>query len=368
MVHPDALLRDSGLCAVQCNNMTRFCAITLLFISLSLSACESCKPLDLKEEVRNMDTTERQALAELLNGTGLAVEALRPIGILGIDRNPKALAVEKGHVVGLRLSGVTVSDLGPVQRLPGLQVLWLTGCTLPSLAGLSGHGALRDLSLAGSGLASVEGLTNLPQLKELNLDDNKLRSVAGLVGVQALKKLSVRNNLLTEPPTLGTKVEVVLDGNPTAKAVAPEPAAEKSPTDAPASAVGSVTKLPKSKGKLTGNGPHQTEGSLLGRPLKASGIYDSLVGVVSLGFAEVETADPTVDAELSVETGRVRLYLEAQSRKSYLYAEATPGHPARLNGRMILEGTYYGVVYESLDGTATGLRYRVTGAGHNKWW
>lgn len=343
--------------------MTRFCAITLLFVSLGLFGCESCKPLDIKEAIGSMDSTERQALAELLNGTGLTAEGLRPIGILGIDRNPKALAVEKGHVVGLRLSGVTVSDLGPVRRLPGLQVLWLTGCALPNLDGLSGHDALRDLSLASSGLVSIEGLANLPRLAELNLDDNKLRSLTELKGLPALKRISVRNNQLTEPPHLGTKINVALDENPSTKAAPSEPAVAMAPT----SLSGFVAELPKLKGKTTGKGPHRTEGGLLNsRPLEASGIYDSLLGAVRLGFAELETADPTVDAELSVETGRARVYLGSPDRKGYLYSEATPSHPARVKGRMMAGATTFDVVFESLDGTATGLRYRVISVGKQK--
>ena len=339
--------------------MTRLFATALLVVSLDLAGCSSCTPATTEQEIKTLDATERQALTDLLKGTGLAGEELRSIGILGIDRNPKALAVEGGHVIGLRLSGVTVPDLGPAKRLPALQVLWLTGCTVPSLEGLSGHGTLRDLSLAGGGLTSLAGLINLPQLKELNLDDNKLRSLAELKGLPALKKVSARNNQLTESPALGDKMAIVLDGNPIGKAAEP---ATTATTPAPAPG-GLLPELPKCQGKTTGRGPHEREGGLRGNPpLAASGVYDSLVGATNLGMVKVDNADPTVDAEISVATGRVRLYLEDQSRKGYLHAEATPGHPARLNGRLIFSAQAFGIVVESLDGTATGLRYRVTRA------
>lgn len=304
-----------------------------------------------------LDATERQALSDVLKGTGLQAEELRAIGLLGIDRNPKAVAVEKGHVVGLRLSGVTVADLSPTKRLPALEALWLTGCTVPSLGGLRGHGALRDLSLAGSGLTSLAGLAELPRLEELNLDDNKLSSLAELTGLPALKQVSARNNQIADNPSLGAKMAIKLDGNPISK-----PAEPAAPAAAPAPA-GSVPELPKNKGKTMGKSLRSSKGVLLGSPpLDVTGSYESLIGMLPMGIAPIENADSTVDVEISVESGRVRVYLEPQSRKGYLYAEATPGHPARLNGRMIQGISAFEVPIESLDGTATGIRYRVTRA------
>lgn len=336
--------------------MNRLFGAALLFVSLDLAACGSCVAPTTEQELKTLDATERQALGEVLQGTGLRAEDLRSIGILGIDRNARAVAVDKGHVVGLRLSGVTVPDLAPAKRLPALETLWLTGCTGLSLGGLRGHAALRDLSLAGSGLTSLAGLADLPRLEELNLDDNKLRSLAELTELPALKKVSARNNQLTETPSVGAKMAINLDGNPISKA------AEPAPTTATA-ASGSVPELPKSKGKTTGRGPHSVKGVLLGNPpLEATGVYESLTGLKSMGIVPVDNADSTVDVELSVETGRVRVYVEPQSRKGYLYAEATPGHPARINGRMIYGISAFEIPIESLDGTATGLRYRVTRA------
>lgn len=336
--------------------MTRLFGAALLFVSFDLAACGSCAAPTTEQELKTLDATERQALSEVLKGTGLQAEELRSIGILGIDRNAKAVAVDKGHIVGLRLSGVTVSDLAPARRLPALEALWLTGCTVPRLGGLRGHGALRELSLAGSGLTSLAGLADLPRLEELNLDDNKLRSLAELKDLPALKKVSARNNQLAETPSLGAKMAINIDGNPISKAGEPAPTTS-------AAAAGSVPELPKLKGKTTGRGPHSVEGGLLGNPpLTATGVYESLTGSKPMGIVPVDNADSTVDVELSVETGRVRVYLEPQSRKGYLYAEATPGHPARLNGRMISGISAFEIPIESLDGTATGLRYRVTRA------
>ena len=66
--------------------------------------------------------------------------------------------------------------------------------------------------------------------------------------------------------------------------------------------------------------------------------------------------------ELSVTTGHVRVYVEDQSRKGYLYAEAIPDHPGHVQGRMIHGMSAFQIVIQSLDGIATGLHYRVTQA------
>lgn len=337
--------------------MTRFLVPSLLLLGLGLGlglGLVGCSKPDIAQDLKSLDAAERQALTDLLKSTGVAPEGLRPIGLLGIDRNPRALAIDHGHVIGIRLSGVTVADLEPARRLP-LQVLWLTGCTVPSLAGLGGHTTLRDLSLAGSGLTSLAGLTDLPALREINLDDNKLQSLAELKALPALQKVSARNNQLTEAPALGDKMATQLDGNPLNQGAGAAPAAA-----AAADSPGTAPELPKITGKTTGRGPHSVKGVLRGNPpLEASGVYDSLVGAIYLGMAKSESADPTVDTEITVDTGRVRVYAEPQSRKGFVYAEATPGKPARLNGRMIYGVTSFQLVLESMDGTATGIRYHV---------
>jgi len=290
----------------------------------------------IEGELKTMDATERQALLDLLKGTGVQPEGLRSIGIRGIDRNARAIAIEGGHVIGLRLSNMTLTDLSPVRRLTALQALWLTDC----------------------GLVSVEGLADLPQLSELNLDGNKLTSVASLKGLPALKKLSVRNNQLTEPPGAGlpAKLTLALDGNPLGSAAPAAPVA----APAVASAGGLVPALPKADGKVSGKGPHSVAGTLLtSTAFSASGVYDTLSGAKMVRVVKAESADPTVDAELSVDKGRVRLYLEEADRKNFRFIEATPGQPARLRGRMVFDIGQYGTLLESVDGTAEMVRYKL---------
>lgn len=340
--------------------MTRFLVPSLLLLGLGLGlGLVACAKPDIAQDLKSLDATERQALTDLLKGTGVAPEGLRPIGLLGIDRNPRALAIDHGHVIGIRLSGVTVTDLEPARRLP-LQALWLTGCTLPSLAGLGGHATLRDLSLAGSNLTSLAGLADLPQLREINVDDNKLQSLTELKALPALQKVSARNNQLTEAPALGDKMATKLDGNPLGKDKGAGTGTAAGAAPAAADAPGTAAELPKITGKTTGRGPHSVKGVLRGNPpLEGSGVYESLVGAIYLGMAKSESADPTVDVEITVDTGRVRVYAEPQSRQGFVYAEATPGKPARLNGRMIYGVTSFQLVLESMDGTATGIRYHV---------
>ena len=256
----------------------------LIFIGLSLAGCGNFNALTPEQELKNLDATEKQVLVELLKGTGLSIESLRPVGIFGIKRNPKAIAVEKTHIVGLHLTGVTLLDLSPAKRLAALEVLELTQCKLPSLIGLNGHTTLRELALVNNDLTFLQGLANLPQLHVLNLDDNKLSSLAELKGMPILKKLSARNNQLTKSMVLGKETEIILEGNPINNPAVP------------ALSANFVTKLPESNGKTTGDGPHHTKGLLLGSPpLEVSGIYDSLTGTATLGIVHLENADPTAN-------------------------------------------------------------------------
>lgn len=345
--------------------MGRFILFTLFLLGLFAVACSGGTPATIEEEMKNLEPIERQALTELLKGTGLAIDQLRPIGIRGIDRNAKSVALDGKHIVGVRLTGVTVLDLTPLQRMPALKAVWLTECALPNLAGLSGISTLQELSLAKSGLTVIDGLANLPQLKEINLDDNKLKSLSGLKALQSLRKVSARNNQIAEMPTLDAQVVLALEGNPIAQPAAATPAIAE-PTLA-ANATTLVSELPKGGGKTTGKGPHFQRGSLTTTtPFERSGRYDSLIGAYAMLMLKAESADPTADAEVSVEQGRVRIYLEDQSRKGYRYAEATPGQPARFTGRLIYHTGYFGIMLESVDGGAQGIRYRVTRAAGSR--
>ena len=75
--------------------------------------------------------------------------------------------------------------------------------------------------------------------------------------------------------------------------------------------------------------------------------------------------------EISVETGRVRGYLQYADSGSfspadgYLFAQAVPGRPGRVEGKLDFGGgagdtETYAVVFESVDGEARGIRYKIT--------
>ena len=103
------------------------------------------------------------------------------------------------------------------------------------------------------------------------------------------------------------------------------------------------------------------EGTLTSNtPFRASGLYDTLNGALMLRLLKAESVDATVDAEVSVESGRVRLYLEALDGKQYRYVEASPGKPARLRGRLVYDMGRFGLVLESRAGQGSMVRYRVT--------
>jgi hypothetical protein len=76
--------------------------------------------------------------------------------------------------------------------------------------------------------------------------------------------------------------------------------------------------------------------------------------------------------ELSVESGKVRAYLEYfpdtgsffRHQDGYIFAEAVPGTPAKVEGFLSFSGgsgsnETYAVTFESLDGEATGIRYKI---------
>jgi hypothetical protein len=77
--------------------------------------------------------------------------------------------------------------------------------------------------------------------------------------------------------------------------------------------------------------------------------------------------------ELSVESGKVRAYLEYfpdtgsffRHQDGYLFAEAAPGAPAKVEGFLSLspgsgETDTYAVSFESIGGEAKGISYRIT--------
>lgn len=296
--------------------------LALILICVVLLACS--KATTIQEELKNMHAGDREALLALLKGTGVEAESLRPIGIRGIDRNARAVATDEGRIVGLRLSGVTLKDLGPVGQMGALQVLWLTECTVEGLSKLAGHPALREVSFAGSKVSQTD-----------------LASLQGQ-GQSKIKIVADQNK------DKETAVQAKDDKDKGQAATAP--------SSSTGGDTGVVAKLPPQKGKATG-GKHKSEGTILTAHLEMSGRYEGLSGAHLVGLFEAESFDPTVTLEIGVEQGRVRGYLAL--KEGYRYVEAAPGRSGRIVGWPVYTGTQYAIVLESLDGDAKGVSYRV---------
>jgi hypothetical protein len=105
------------------------------------------------------------------------------------------------------------------------------------------------------------------------------------------------------------------------------------------------------------------------------GGIESLTGAVRVHeiskTAYTQGADSSLS--LSVEGGKVRAYLQYfpdtgsafRRQDGYVFAEATAGSPGSVDGLLAWGGgsgetDTYQIVFESLDGEATGIRYRIT--------
>lgn len=127
-----------------------------------------------------------------------------------------AVAVEGGHVVGLRLGHTRLTKLGSVSKLthlvvldlhdgqiadvdglralPELDHLDLAGNRITSLAGVSGLPAVRSVYLADNPLERIDGLEDLPKLEVLNLAGDRIAKIDGFGKLEHLRALSLERN------------------------------------------------------------------------------------------------------------------------------------------------------------------------------
>jgi hypothetical protein len=131
-----------------------------------------------------------------------------------------------------------------------------------------------------------------------------------------------------------------------------------------------VSTLPPSKGSAR-------DGSLSypSRAKEVQGSIGRLEGAVRVYSISKSTYRQGADSvlEISVESGKVRAYLEYfpdtgsffRHQDGYLFAEATPDAPAKVEGFLSLSPgsgatDTYAVTFESIAGEAMGIRYRIT--------
>lgn len=345
------------------------------------------KSASLDAELAKLAPGDRQAVEALLAEAGLAATKLRLVELRALKYNGKAVAVENGRLVGLRLSQVPLSRADAVVGLTGLKELWLSEnglATLPSLAplvalqrldlshnklreasGLAGLPALQRLVLSHNALASAAGLRELPALTELDLSDNQLTDVTPLTALPALVELDVRYNPLNALPSpLPARWNVKSD------ALRPPAESVKPPADRPPNWVADTPRLDGQAQDVT------IEGLVQSRAYKVEGRVRRLRGAFTpwnlRGDDNSHGANTTL--ELTVETGRVRAYLQyippsdklVKVADGYIFAEAEPGKPGRITG--LLKPTAGGVdtpityqlAIESRDGEAQGITFRLS--------
>lgn len=366
----------------------KYVGITLALLVLAFVIYVATgKSTAIDEELAKLSPGEKQALDALLADSGVAATKLRLVEMRALKFNAKAAVIEQGRLVGLRLSQVPLRHADAVVGLTGLKELWLSedGVTaLPSLSaltalerldlshnglrevnGIAGLSALQRLLLAKNSLQSVAGLRELPALTELDLSDNQITDLAPLTALPALVNLDVRYNPVRALPS-----PVPSRWNMKSDTVKPPAEFAAPPADRPPNW---VAQTPPTDGQAQ---DVKISGLVQSRSYKVEGSVRRLRGAFTPWNLKGDdnSTGANTDLELTVETGRVRAYLQyippsdklVKSTDGYIFAEAEPGKPGRIKG--LLRPTVGGVdtpityqlVIESRDGEAQGISFRLS--------
>lgn len=362
----------------------RYTALAAVFLVLILVIYAACKKAPtFEEQLASLPPGERQGLESLVTAAGFKLTDLRPVGLMGLAHNPRSVVIDGGHVVGLRLSGAPLAKLDGLAGLSSLGELWLTEASLQELGGLEKATALATLVLDDNRLHSLAGVAGCTGLRTLRVAKNQLESLRGVEGLKQLVKLDASRNKLTDVSALaGLPVlrSLELSGNAIAEAAALK--------DLPALHDVDLSNNPlKEKPPLRAGVEAKLEGSPAGAPPKNwvaelpdaewsgeeitqkaegnnvnytwSGRYGSFPRASIVDLMQ-PPADREVTLELSVEAGKARGYLEDPSGRGYLYAEATPGSPGKIVGKIIAQTrAKYRLILENVDGKARGVSYRI---------
>ncbi len=325
------------------------------------------KPLSIDEELGKLPSDERQALDALAAAAGVTAAQLRPVGPGVLEYNPKAVAIQDGHVVELRIADASLRQIEPVAKFSALRTLWLDGNPIGSLAPLSGLKALRTLNLSRCQIGQVSDLRELPALVSLDLTGNRVEDVSPLVALAALENINLSGNpIKAMPPSAPARWKVKSD-MPTAPAEAKAAPTVAKPDNW-------VDETPKTSGQSkTGT----MEGLVTNTSYNVKGTIAWISGAVLIpnipGIPQASGGNTTL--HLEVQKGKVRAYLESSIpdkstltglKTGFIYAEATPGKPGEIVGSLRSYGGAYGknkayqLVVESLDGEAEGVSYSLS--------
>lgn len=343
----------------------------------------SGKTVSIEEALKSLSAEENAALSAIAAEAGFAPTQLESVGVGLLANHPRAVAVEGGHVVELRIADAPVKNLTHVAKLKGLKALWLDGTAieslegiaalpslhilnvsktkLGSLAGVAGHPALGLLVVSHCGIETVQDLGDLPQLRELDLRGNPVKDISPLVKLSALRNLDLTDTEVANlPEPKPEKWQVKKNPPPQAPVKLPENWVDEQPK--PTGEMGNLAH----KGVLQIGDGWMIEGTVAS--LRGAG---KVFGLPSTGYFR----GSNVVLEIEVEKGKVRGYLKSSvpdpsrflgRRLGYVYAEATPQKSGKTVGDIHqLTGSQYGqyrpveFVVESLEGDATNIRFKV---------
>lgn len=191
-------------------------AVTFVVALFLASRGERPVAATLADSLASLLPAERTVLEELCREAGIAVTELQLVNIwqLQLGRAPRGVAIEKGHVTALHLSGTPLAAAAHIGIFTELESLWLPHnqlTTLPSTAHLT---KLRELNLRGNQLTALEPIA--PKLEVLDLGNNQLTSIDGVRFIRTLQRLFAGKNAITSAePLAGLRMllEVDLDHN-----------------------------------------------------------------------------------------------------------------------------------------------------------
>lgn len=339
---------------------------------------------------------EQASLDAVLKAAGVLEKDLRPVGRLArtdLEANHRSIAIEGGHVRLLSLRNTAMAEAPAFAAFPKLEQLVLARCGLSTLPDLSACTALQELDLSGNRIAALEASRLPPNLRKLDLSGNPLVDLASLAGLAACRELSIREARVADfSPLIDLPLEM-LDLRDNALLIRMPDRLPKSPDFRVDLAGCPVTSPPGyldtwsfkiSQAGVVGR--RQTSEGLVTRgAFEARGTWEIVPQLTTVELPTSPNAlgsrGGAVNLETSVRRGRLRVYLGTAidprgvwfekgyvkgtggfiRRVTKVYADATPGQPARLHGFLESIGEQPFYFYIEPQGTepVEGMGYRV---------
>ena len=212
------------------NKVTRTTALgtmeNLLVLDLSDNPITDYSGLSNLENIRylGLDNTglkdeNLDGLKELKSLVGLSIEENQELSGEAVDKLKLKLSncviktselvysvrvgkeIVAGNAKELKLSGLGISDLSPLQSLNFLETIDLSSNDISNIYHIGvcpSSERITSLNLAGNKISDVSPLNSLKNLETLNLANNEISSVLNLMNMSNLKTLDLSGNPLTE--------------------------------------------------------------------------------------------------------------------------------------------------------------------------